>query len=72
MLSSYHFNHKTKMPIPEPRTNEPRNTFIDRCMGDDTMSKEYKTREQRYAVCAAQLGDRARPIKNIWKKKKKK
>lgn len=59
------------MPIPEPRTNEPRNAFIDRCMGDETMNQEYPTREQRYAVCVAQLGNRE-TIKKEWKKKKKK
>lgn len=60
------------MPIPEPRTNEPRSAFIDRCMGDETMNEEYPTREQRYAVCSAQIRNKERPIKNIWKKKKKK
>lgn len=59
------------MPIPKPRTNEPRNVFIDRCMGDETMNKEYPTREQRYAVCVTQLGNR-KPVKDAWKKKKKK
>jgi len=40
------------MPIPKPNTGESRQQFLDRCMGDDTMTTEYDS-EQRLAVCAA-------------------
>ncbi len=38
------------MPIPKPRTNESRQDFLNRCMGDDTMVDEYNS-NQRLAVC---------------------
>ena len=37
------------MPIPKPGENETRESFISRCMSNDTM-QEYE-REQRFAVC---------------------
>lgn len=40
------------MPIPKPTTGESRDKFINRCMGDDTMTTEYTNSEQRLAVCA--------------------
>lgn len=39
------------MPIPKPNTNESRQDFITRCMGDDTMASEYTDSDQRLAVC---------------------
>jgi cation transport regulator ChaB len=42
------------MPIPIPGDKEDRDTFINRCMGDDVMNREYKERDQRYAVCTSQ------------------
>jgi hypothetical protein len=29
------------MPIPKPKYNEDKEKFIDRCMSDNTMKKEY-------------------------------
>jgi len=49
------------MPIPKPKTNEKKDTFTQRCMGDTTMNSEYPDRRQRYAVCI-----------NSWKQAKKK
>lgn len=40
------------MPIPKPTIGESRDKFINRCMGDDTMTTEYTDSEQRLAVCA--------------------
>jgi hypothetical protein len=40
------------MPIPKPKKNEKRNDFIQRCMIDPIMIKEYKNADQRLAVCA--------------------
>lgn len=40
------------MPIPKPNIGESRDKFINRCMGDDTMTTEYTDSEQRLAVCA--------------------
>jgi hypothetical protein len=38
------------MPIPKPRKGEHRKEFVQRCMLDHKMLKEYTT-SQRYAVC---------------------
>lgn len=40
------------MPIPKPKTNESRQQFLNRCMGDDTMTSEYTNSDQRLSVCA--------------------
>ena len=39
------------MPIPKPNAEENRQDFLNRCMGDDTMTSEYTDSEQRFAVC---------------------
>ena len=41
------------MPIPTPTKGEDRAKFIDRCMGDELMVKEYKE-GQRRAICEVQ------------------
>ena len=38
------------MPIPKPKSNESQNEFMQRCMGDEKMIKEYPS-EQRAAIC---------------------
>ena len=42
------------MPIPLPKPNEDRNAFISRCMGDETMKKDYEDSNQRIAICLGQ------------------
>lgn len=42
------------MPIPKPKKNEDRNKFISRCMGDNTMNKDYPDNKQRITVCLGQ------------------
>lgn len=42
------------MPLPKPRKNEKKDSFIDRCMGDDVMNEEFPEGEQRRAVCEKQ------------------
>jgi len=39
------------MPLPKPNTDEGRDAFISRCMGNDVMNSEYPDNEQRAAVC---------------------
>lgn len=39
------------MPIPKPTSEESRQDFLKRCMGDDTMTSEYTDTDQRLAVC---------------------
>lgn len=43
------------MPLPKPEKNEKRNDFVSRCMGDETMKKDFKDNKQRVAVCLAQF-----------------
>jgi hypothetical protein len=42
------------MPIPSPKPNEDKNAFVSRCMGDETMKKDYGDSKQRIAVCLGQ------------------
>jgi hypothetical protein len=39
------------MPIPKPKAGEKEVDFIDRCMGDPIMNKEYPKMPQRHAIC---------------------
>lgn len=39
------------MPIPSKRKDEQKSAFMSRCMGDDTMNKEYPDQSQRSAIC---------------------
>jgi len=39
------------MPIPKPRANEAKKKFIQRCMSDKVMIREYPDASQRRAVC---------------------
>jgi hypothetical protein len=39
------------MPISAPRKGETKDKFINRCMGDDVMNREYPGAVQRRAVC---------------------
>lgn len=42
------------MPIPKPNKDEDRQKFVSRCIGDNTMKKEYPDSKQRVAVCLGQ------------------
>jgi len=46
------------MPLPKPKKNENYDKFIDRCMGDKIMNKEFSDAEQRRAVCEQQWDDK--------------
>lgn len=50
------------MPLPKPKKNEKRSTFMNRCMSNSTMNSEYPDKEQRYAVCNARWKDRDKAI----------
>lgn len=43
------------MPLPKPKENEREQDFIDRCMSNNTMKKEFKDNDQRVAVCYSQF-----------------
>ena len=42
------------MPLPEPKSDEKKSEFMDRCVGDPSMNEEYPDVDQRYAVCHKQ------------------
>lgn len=42
------------MPIPKPEKDEDSKKFISRCMGDESMKKDYTDTKQRVAVCLGQ------------------
>lgn len=57
------------MPIPTPLPKEQKGEFIQRCMIDDNMVREYD-QDQRYAVCRNQIEQYAsKQSKNIRGKK---
>jgi signal peptide peptidase SppA len=49
------------MPMPTPGPTEDKNTFISRCMGDDTMNRDFPDQDQRAAVCNRQWDDKDKP-----------
>ena len=48
------------MPVPSPKKNEKTEEFISRCMGDDTMVKDFEDNKQRYAICIRQTKEGAK------------
>jgi len=42
------------MPLPTPLPKENKPDFMERCLADETMLKEYPSGVQRYAVCLTQ------------------
>lgn len=42
------------MPIPKPEKNEDKQKFVQRCMSNETMKKDYPNSDQRVAVCLGQ------------------
>lgn len=49
---------KIVMPLPKPEKGETEKAFMDRCMGNDVMNKEFPRRGQRAAVCHSQFKKR--------------
>lgn len=50
------------MPIPSPNPNEDKQKFVQRCMSNDTMKKDYPDSKQRIAVCLGQTKKRKSSI----------
>jgi len=42
------------MPIPQRKQNEDKQKFVSRCMGNETMKKDYPDTKQRVAICLGQ------------------
>ena len=43
------------MPLPTRNSGETNQQFVDRCMADPKMNKEFPDRQQRFAVCNQQI-----------------
>lgn len=43
------------MPLVNPKKTEKQEDFVSRCMGDETMNKEFPDQKQRAAVCYSQF-----------------
>lgn len=39
------------MPLPSPKKEQNKDSFVSSCMGNDTMRSEFPKESQRYAVC---------------------
>lgn len=39
------------MPLPTPNTGEEKDDFIERCMSDEVMRREFPATDKRVAVC---------------------
>lgn len=48
------------MPIPKPEKNEDKQKFVQRCMSNETMKKEYPDNSQRIAVCLGQTSKKSK------------
>jgi len=46
------------MPIPKPRKGQDQDAFMQDCMGDPVMNKDYKDQKQRAAICYRQYSER--------------
>lgn len=42
------------MPMPSKRKDEEKDSFVSRCMSDETMKKDYPNEKQRVAICIQQ------------------
>jgi len=52
------------MPIPSPNPNETADKFIQRCMSDNVMLKEYPDESQRFAICSVTFDKQKLESKN--------
>jgi hypothetical protein len=48
------------MPMPKPKDKEGKKDFLDRCMNNKVMIKEYPDNDQRYALCNSIWDDKER------------
>lgn len=54
------------MPIPKRKQNEDKNKYASRCMGDETMKKEYPDTKQRIAICLGQTRTKSNLIEEVY------
>ena len=53
------------MPLPKPKKAEKKKDFLNRCMGNPTMNKEYPDNDQRYAVCLTKWDEKKSEAKLV-------
>jgi hypothetical protein len=53
------------MPIPKRKQNEDKNTYVSRCMGNETMKKDYPDNKQRVAICLGQTRTKGNLIEEV-------
>jgi len=53
------------MPLPKPRSDEGKDEFISRCMGDEIVNTEYPEQNQRAAVCNSQWKEKFLDIRDV-------
>lgn len=53
------------MPIPKRKQNEDKNAFVSRCMGNETMKKDYPDQKQRIAICLGQTRTKGNLLEEV-------
>jgi hypothetical protein len=53
------------MPIPKRKQNEDKNAYVSRCMGNETMKKEYPDNKQRVAICLGQTRTKGNLLEEV-------
>ncbi len=54
------------MPLPRPDKNESRKKFVNKCMDDAAMLKEFPNEKQRAAVCYSQYEQATKSKARLW------
>lgn len=53
------------MPIPKRKQNEDKQKFVSRCMGNETMKKDYPDSKQRVAICLGQTRTKGNILEEV-------
>lgn len=53
------------MPIPKRKQNEDKQKYVSRCMGNETMKKDYPDTKQRVAICLGQTRTKGNLLEEV-------
>lgn len=53
------------MPIPKIKQDEDKNSYVSRCMSNETMKKDYPNQQQRVAVCLGQTKTKGNLLEEV-------
>ena len=53
------------MPIPKIKQDEDKNSYVSRCMSNETMKKDYPDQSQRVAICLGQTRTKSNLIEEV-------